>query len=136
MIANPTRRWWQQFASRLLLSTILLLLSGVTQSSEPNLEDRDDFETVDNYRRRMGIEFHYKMRILSSELCRDSTEQECEEMEDGFLEQAQRLRRLQKSNRKLQNTNSIGTINVVVLLIRFTNHASRPSKSCRYRYAL
>jgi immune inhibitor A len=133
MIANPTRRWWQQFASRLLLSTILLLLSGVTQSSEPNLEDRDDFETVDNYRRRMGIEFHYKMRILSPELCRDSTEQECEEMEDDFFEQAERLRNLQNNQhqnsthdaRNLQNTDSTGTINVVVLLIRFTNHASR-----------
>jgi hypothetical protein len=124
------------FVNGFLLSLILMLLSTVIEASEPDLDATGDFETVENYRRRMGIEFHYKMRILSSELCRDSTEQECEEMEDGFLEQAQRLRRLQKSNRKLQNTNSIGTINVVVLLIRFTNHASRPSKSCRYRYAL
>jgi hypothetical protein len=104
-----------------------MLRSRVTQSrGPPDLDAAVDFETVDQYRQRMGIEFHYKMRILNSELCRDSTELECEEMEDEFLEQAQRLRNLQQSNRKLQDdTDSIGDLNVVVLLIRFTNHKSR-----------
>jgi M6 family metalloprotease-like protein len=127
-----------QFATcnLLLLSTVLvlLLLARVTEGIRPNGKASSAHETLDDYRRRMQIKFDYKMRTLNPEICRESTEQECQDMEDDFLEQAQRLRNLQNhqqnnsttnGDRNLQNTNSKGTINVVVLLIRFTNHASR-----------
>jgi M6 family metalloprotease-like protein len=121
---------------------VLLLLSRVTEGIKPKQNVRasssahgNNVETIDQYRRRMEIKFDYKMRVLNPELCRDSTEQECQDTEDDFLEQAQRLRNLQNNQhqhnsthhdaRNLQNTDSTGTINVVVLLIRFTNHASR-----------
>jgi M6 family metalloprotease-like protein len=123
---------------RLLFFTVLLFLSKVSESIEPNVErndkapsaDADNFETIEQYRRRMGISFNYKMRILHPELCRESTERECLDMEDNFLEQARRLRNLQNyrnnsTHRNLQDANSKGTLNVVVLLIRFSNHATR-----------
>jgi M6 family metalloprotease-like protein len=125
-----------QFVSSnlLLLSTVLvfLLLARVTEGIRPNGKASSAHETLDSYRRRMQIKFDYKMRALNPEICRESTEQECQDMEDDFLEQAQRLRNLQNhrietahEDRKLQFADSMGTINVVVLLIRFTNHASR-----------
>jgi M6 family metalloprotease-like protein len=81
-------------------------------------DDEGDFETVDRYRHRMGIEYGYKMRVLSPELCRDYSERECQDMENSFTDQARKLR-------QLQFTESGHDINVVVLLLRFTNHADR-----------
>jgi M6 family metalloprotease-like protein len=105
----------------MLLVLTAILSSRVTYGFDPDVEG--DFEPVDLHRRRMGIEYGYKTRVLSAESCRDYSERECEEMEDSFIEQAANLR-------KLQSTQS-QDINVVVLLIRFSNHASRnlPSPS-------
>jgi M6 family metalloprotease-like protein len=111
----------RSYFAMLVLVLAAILSSRVTYGFDPDIEG--DFEPVDQYRRRMGIEYGYKTRVLSPELCRDSSESECEEMEDSFIEQATNLR-------ELQNTKN-GDVNIVVLLIRFSDHANRilPSPS-------
>jgi M6 family metalloprotease-like protein len=112
--ASRQQRRRGYFASFILLAAILS--SSVTKGMGP--DDEGDFETVDRYRHRMGIEYGYKMRVLSPELCRDYSERECQDMENSFTDQARKLR-------QLQFTESGHDINVVVLLLRFTNHADR-----------
>ena len=113
---NVNRDYYRRsYFAMLLLVLAAILSSRVTYGFDPDVEG--GFEAVDQYRRRMGIEYGYKTRVLSPELCRDYSELECEEMEDSFIEQATNLR-------KLQFTQS-GDLNVVVLLIRFSNHANR-----------
>jgi M6 family metalloprotease-like protein len=119
---NANRDYYRRsYFAMLLLVLTAILSSRVTYSFDADVEG--GFEPVDLHRRRMGIENGYKTRVLNAESCRDYSERECEEMEDSFIEQVANLRKLQSTQSK--------DINVVVLLIRFSDHASRnlPSPS-------
>jgi M6 family metalloprotease-like protein len=113
---NAIRDYYRRSYFAILLLLTVILSSKIAYGFDLDVEA--DFEPVDQYRRRMGISYGYKTRVLSAESCRDYSERECEEMEDSFIEQAANLRRLQDDTRS-------GDINVVVLLIRFSDHPNR-----------
>jgi hypothetical protein len=89
------------------------LVNGFTVNDP---KDEIEFEPVDQYRRRMGIEYAYNTTILNPEICRYYNETGCEEMEKNFKEHAE-------ARRKLQFSASPGVMKVIVLRIWFPDHA-------------
>lgn len=94
------------------------------------------YETVHQYRRRLGIEFNYTTKWLSPELCRNHTELECQEWDEAF---GRRIRSNRKfltpsSREQLFNTQerdlqrdlqTSEKLQILVILVQWTNHADR-----------
>jgi hypothetical protein len=101
----------------ILLIFWLLPPSWVAYAVAPPHPNHTSWESVDAYRRRLGIRFNYKPRYLSSpEHCRFLTEEICAR-DDEATREAREGRRL--------TTLSGDNLKVLVLLLRFTDHADR-----------
>jgi M6 family metalloprotease-like protein len=74
------------------------------------------WENVHAYRKRRGINYAYRTKFIHPELCRTRTEEQCQALDQGTMEDARRKRRLQLKS---------GSLKVLVLLIQWTNHADK-----------
>jgi M6 family metalloprotease-like protein len=74
----------------LFLASSLLLLSSSNAFVPPI--NNEDWESVQDYRRRMGMDYTYQTKSIHKEVCRYLTEDECKKMDDDFGEQAKRNR--------------------------------------------
>jgi bacillopeptidase F (M6 metalloprotease family) len=61
------------------------------------------------------VDYGYKTRLLNPELCRHLSEEACEELDTGFIDQAKKRRELQ---------DYIGSIRVLVVLMQWSDHPS------------
>jgi hypothetical protein len=81
------------------------------------------FETVHEYRRRLGFDYGYSAKTLNPELCKFLTEIECEEMDLKFEQQ---------SKKTLQVAQEQDHVNVLVVLMRWSNHEDRELPPVEY----
>ncbi|CAB9526476.1 Pre-pro-metalloprotease PrtV [Seminavis robusta] len=90
----------------------------------PHPDSKLQWESVQDMRRRLNLEpFNYTTsRHLNAEWCRYLTEDECEEMDISLQEHVEDHKALQKETRRNPN---LGKINVLVLMIRFSDHVDR-----------
>jgi hypothetical protein len=75
----------------------------------------DEWERVDEMRARLEIDYNYEPQYVDSEHCRFLTEAECEDYDQDYGRQL-RERRLNPSE---------GDFKVLVLLIKFSDHADK-----------
>lgn len=84
-----------------------------------------NFETVHDMRRRLNIQYNYTPQLLHPELCRFTSEEECQEADENLRHHAESHRRDLLVTAPSISNPSLGSINVLVLLIQFTDHQNR-----------
>lgn len=109
-----------------LLAVIAFALGAIRRFSHawipPHPSNRDGFETVHAMRRRLSLPFNYSSVFINPELCRYLTEEECEETDKMMEKHVKAHKQLQK---QIQYNPSLGKINVLVLMVRFSDHTDR-----------
>jgi len=80
----------------------------------------EGWEDVHTYRRRLGIEFGYQTKLLSPEVCRDTTPEFCQEMDEAFTNNAMANQRYLQ-----QFSDPDKTYHILVVLMRFADHTDR-----------
>ena len=81
------------------------------------------FESVDDYRRRLGFDYGYSAKSLNPDLCKFLSEIECEEMDVDFEQQTKKV---------LQVGQEQENINVLVVLMRWADHEDRDLPPASY----
>jgi hypothetical protein len=97
-----------------MLLLLLVMLADAVVAIAPPHPNYTIWESAVARRRRLGIPFSYQPQHVSAEYCRYLTEEQCR-IQDEAVDAAKRERRLI----------STGTIKVLVVLCRFTDHADR-----------
>jgi M6 family metalloprotease-like protein len=95
---------------------------------DPDAIKNGHFESLNDYRRRLGIDFTYDTKHLNKEFCRTETEEDCQRSDEHFGKQVEKNRKFLTTagreslanERKLENT---GTFNVLVCLMKWKDHA-------------
>lgn len=95
----------------------------------PPPHKRHEFEPVHDMRRRLGQPFNFSTTLVHPEVCRYYSEADCEAAESNFKRHVEAHKKLQKQVRSNPNT---GTINVLVLMVRFKNHQNRDCELCAF----
>ena len=89
----------------------------------PHPNSELEWESVHDMRRRLKQPFNYTpSKFLDAELCRFLTEEECEEADINMQEHVRAHKELQTRARTNPN---LGSINVLVLMVRFSDHEDR-----------
>ena len=91
----------------------LLLLVATTRALMPPLWDNDS-EPVDMMQRRSDLEFNYTTQHIHPEECRYLTQEQCQKKDKSRRHRRRRL-----------NTATGENIRVLVLLVKFKNHANK-----------
>jgi len=95
-------------------------VNATSPNPSPPTNQHDDWETLEQYRTRLNIEFNFKPSHIPAEYCRYMTVEQCK-YEDEIAAVAKRDLR---TKRELQSKSS-GVFNALVLLVRFSDHADR-----------
>lgn len=115
------------------------LLSPVVGILPPNKEEVENgtYESLIDYRRRLGIDFSYDTKHINPEYCRTLTEEECRRLDEREGELARKHRlflnskgRKELYRRSLQSQHPFrsgvstvsGTLNVLVCLLVWSDH--------------
>jgi M6 family metalloprotease-like protein len=107
----------------------------------------EGYETVHMYRKRLDIDYQYNPIYVSSELCRNIPEDDCKGLDEAFgeaIKSNRKILRQIKDHRKKNRTkddedeqgdgrrtqdvievNPLGNLNVLVLLVQWTNHMDK-----------
>jgi M6 family metalloprotease-like protein len=117
-------------SGRLLLLLLLLLLALSLPSPsfgfvppKPGSDLEQSYEFVAEYRAKRNISYSYVPTSISPELCKHLTEVECEHADRSMAYQHERLERHKRQ--RILEPNSRFELNVLVLLMQFTDHATR-----------
>lgn len=124
----------------LILSLLIVWLSvsgtiAILPPSKQEIESRS-FESLKEYRQRLGIDFQYRTRYLHPEFCRTLSEEECQRIDETEGENAKRNRLFLTSKgrehirRNLQEQHPFrfgvkttsGTLKVLVCLLVWSDH--------------
>lgn len=108
---------------RLAIVTLLAVRSTVWSWVPPYPNAPVEFESVHDMRRRLNQPFNYTTsRFFHPESCRYLSETECEEA-DNMMEE--HVRAHQALQAQVRTNPKLGFINVLVLMIRFSDHEDR-----------
>jgi M6 family metalloprotease-like protein len=97
---------------------------------DPDAIENGHFESLNDYRRRLGIDFKYNTKHLNPEFCRTETEEDCQRMDEHFGKQVETNRKFltpasRESLANERNLENTGTLNVLVCLMKWSDHANR-----------
>lgn len=119
---------------------ILLLcfpLIWAIQPTEKETSNSGTYESLRDYRDRLGIQFKYQTHHINPEMCRTLSEDECQKLDEREGEYSRQNRLLlthkgrEEIRRSLQDhpfrtsLSSTGTLNVLVFLITWSDHQDR-----------
>eukprot|EP00797_Seminavis_robusta_P011136 Sro1835_g300580.1 Pre-pro-metalloprotease PrtV (756) ;mRNA; f:8187-10960 len=88
----------------------------------PHPESKEEWESVHDMRRRLGISYNYTPQQLHPEMCRFLSEEDCIDHDEAMGQHVQSHRRIQQ---QVRLSPKLGKINVLVVLARFTDHTDR-----------
>ena len=93
----------------------------------PTQELRDEgYETVHEYRRRLGIEYNFIPQWVSPEMCRTISEEQCQELDASFEQGVRSNRKLLEHHKQRRAQGFPSSMRILVLLVQWTNHADKP----------
>lgn len=123
-LTNSTTMGYQRTLLPFVLAASLLgdryVLSWI---APPYPNSTTEWESVHDMRRRMQQPFNYRVsKYMDAEVCRYLSEEECEEADLMMQQQVEAHKSLQI---QVRNNPNLGSINVLVLMIRFTDHVGR-----------
>ena len=90
---------------------------GAIIPPHPDTVQNSTWIPVHQYRRNLGVNYNYHPTLLSPELCRFENETACQDMDEGLQNHA---------HRTLQMIKNTGKLNVLVILMQFSDHEERP----------
>jgi M6 family metalloprotease-like protein len=97
---------------------------------DPDAIENGHFESLNDYRKRLEIDFKYDTKHLNPEFCRTETEENCQRIDEHFGKHVEKNRKFltpasRESLAKERNLKNTGTLNVLVCLMTWTDHVNR-----------
>jgi M6 family metalloprotease-like protein len=106
---------------------VLSALLPVMATFPPTQELRDEgYETVHEYRRRLGIDYKFTPQWVSPEMCRTISEEQCQELDESFERGVRSNRKLLEHHKQRRAQGTPSSLRVLVLLVQWENHADKP----------
>ena len=119
---------WEAMLAALAL--LLLFSFENAAGTEPPDEEllAQGYETVHQYRQRLGIEYNYTTQWITPEICRKLDPEECKALDEAFERGVLSNRKImdEHKRRRLQQGITSSNMRVLVLLVQFSNHGERP----------
>jgi M6 family metalloprotease-like protein len=116
----------------------VLLISSLCRATVPNFPGYEKacnctWESVHDLRKRLGIDYKYKTRLINPELCRTISEEQCEAIDNRMIDEGRRKREMidKVKEQRLQNRNlqelasSVGVLKVLVVLVQWSDHGNK-----------
>jgi len=114
---------------KLTVKLSLCVLFVILQSAQGTLPmlNSTGHESLRDYRRRLNIDFKYQTRHMNPEFCRTISEEDCQRIDETQGKYHERNRNWMKRQMQATGASAImettGTLNVLVLLMEWSNHA-------------
>jgi M6 family metalloprotease-like protein len=116
--------------SRIAVQCVLMAFSALLPAMAtfaPTQGLRDEgYETVHEYRRRLGIEYKFTPQWVSPEMCRTISEEQCQELDASFERGVRSNRKLLEHHKQRRAQGAPSSMRILVLLVQWTNHADKP----------